>query len=122
MKPAIGTRPKDANGIVFDYTEGDRDAALPLDGWILYRRAASTEQWLSLKLVRPGLQKASANFWLSWNHAEQRFGRSREMTRIPAPLLAAVERLLRAHKAMGVSPEDYSAALAERDGLEALLK
>lgn len=91
MRVRAGTEPKDVDGLIID---GPRDHKAPLNGWLLFRRAASKERWLSLKLVSAKPRPGAANYWLGWNLEERRLGRVRDGLRLlqhqPA-LCAALE-------------------------------
>ena len=113
-----GNKPKDANGVLFDSCNDDPDDAL--HGWRIYRRAASTAPWLSLKVVHVGSVQGAANYWLAWNTEQQRFSQARETARVPESMLKRVASIMRDY-ARDFPPGEAEAYMAEIEVQEAAL-
>jgi len=98
-KPYVGTIPRGADGVLFD-DFGDNPGS-PLHGWRIYRykRKESCEPWLTIKLASKKPRSTAANYWLSWNLKDMRFGNSRGFYRTPEKMRDAVAVLLRSYDA-----------------------
>jgi len=93
MRKRNGTAPRDADGVIYAGDDEDSDPAL--QGWAIYRRAASVAPWVSLKIARLGSGLGAANYWSGWNTDERRLTRARSTMRIPEAMRAAVEGIMR---------------------------
>jgi len=100
MRTRNGTKPRDANGVIYDNADDG-----PLRGWRLYRRAASAAPWISLKLIHAGPVQGAANYWLAWHATDKRLSNCRETARMPEALRHAVERVM----------EDWYPTLSDTD-------
>jgi len=98
--PVMGKRPVDPTGLLI-CPDVRGDLKHPIYGWRVYRRPMHKPEqypdWVNLKVIRvvptatAGASRASGNYWLGWNTAEKRFGRSVDYIRMPADLREYIE-------------------------------
>ena len=116
-----GTKPPDADGVIYDSPNDNRNDALY--GWRIYRRKTNESFWINMKVVSQRPRPGAANYWLSWSMQDKRFNHSRDAYRIPEAMRERIMVIMRdyGNAAWNLSDADVRRTLAEIEAQEAAL-
>jgi hypothetical protein len=127
VRSIVGTRPKDASGLLIDGRAENSDSLMA--DWRLYLRPSLNPDWLNLKLIRiTSASRGPGNFWLGWNIPQKRFGQSDYLAALPDSVRTALEQFFNDDLPRGelgakfsdFDLEFYAKLLAETDATDLL--